>query len=135
MHSYLKLTETPGMLLLFFKCCCYSSNFENPESFHNFLSDNDPPVFTSCPGNIFKTTQMPSESVFWPNPIAEDNSLEVSVAGSHEPNSVFEVGVTEVNYTARDESDNTAECRFRVTVTLGKQISVSVSVEIRCWYQ
>lgn len=82
-------------------------------------SDTVPPVFTSCPGNIIKKTEMPSETVFWPKPIAEDNSLVVTVTGSHEPNSVFDVGITEVNYTARDESGNTEECRFFVTVILG----------------
>lgn len=95
-------------------------NLPSIENYHLLpISDKVPPVFTSCPGNVIKKTEMPSETVFWPKPIAEDNSLVVTVAGSHVPNAAFDIGITEVNYTASDESGNTEECRFFVTVILG----------------
>lgn len=64
---------------------------------------------------------MVSETIFWPLPTAVDNSLTVKVIGSHKPNSHFEVGTTYVNYTAEDDSGNVAECRFSVTIVLGKK--------------
>lgn len=84
------------------------------------MPDTIPPVFTSCPGDVVKKTELAVESVFWPKPIAEDNSLVATVTGSHEPNSHFNIGVTVVNYTAEDESGNRADCRFTVTVILGE---------------
>ncbi|KAL8588650.1 hypothetical protein ACOMHN_001967 [Nucella lapillus] len=88
------------------------------------IVDEIPPVFSSCPGDVIKKTAMPTESVFWPTPIAEDNSLIVTISGSREPNSAFDVGITIVNYTARDESNNVAECRFTVTVILEQRCNL-----------
>lgn len=77
-------------------------------------------MFKSCPSNLIRKTELPADKVFWTKPVAEDNSLVVTVTSSHEPNSVFDLGVTEVNYTAVDGSGNVEECRFTVTVIMGK---------------
>nr|KAG5707173.1 hypothetical protein BaRGS_017857 [Batillaria attramentaria] len=92
--------------------------------FQVLLKDVVPPVFTSCPGDVMKKTELASDTVFWPKPVAEDNSLVVEVTGSHEPNSLFSIGVTEVNYTAEDDSGNRADCRFTVTVILEQRCSL-----------
>ncbi|KAK7497721.1 hypothetical protein BaRGS_00011116, partial [Batillaria attramentaria] len=92
--------------------------------FQVLLRDVVPPVFTSCPGDVMKKTELASDTVFWPKPVAEDNSLVVEVTGSHEPNSLFSIGVTEVNYTAEDDSGNRADCRFTVTVILEQRCSL-----------
>lgn len=67
-----------------------------------------------------KKTDQLSDTVFWPKPIAEDNSLFVEVASTHKEDEMFGVGVTMVNYTAVDKSGNKAVCSFSVTITLGE---------------
>ncbi|XP_070545133.1 hyalin-like [Ptychodera flava] len=71
-----------------------------------------------CPPDIDtnSNTGMPSVSVTWSIPSASDNSGNVSVSSSHDPGSVFIIGVTVVSYEAIDPSGNTDSCSFTVRV-------------------
>ncbi|KAL4225840.1 calcium ion binding [Mactra antiquata] len=79
------------------------------------VRDVTPPVFTSCPGNIFVFDDEPVE---WVEPGYFDN---VGVAGSKktgygENGDVFPVGEYYIKYYAWDYDRNTAECVFKVFV-------------------
>jgi uncharacterized repeat protein (TIGR01451 family) len=81
-------------------------------------SDTQPPVIT-CPANI--TTDAASSGtarVDYPQPSASDNcSSSVTISCAPASGSVFPAGTTTVTCTAMDESNNSANCTFTVTVT------------------
>ncbi|MBX2966649.1 MAG: HYR domain-containing protein [Cyclobacteriaceae bacterium] len=80
------------------------------------VTDNTPPVFTSCPSNIQLSANNNCGAVAnWANPTAQDN-CSVNVVGSHTSGSVFPLGTTTVTYTATDPGGNQATCSFTVTV-------------------
>ena len=77
-------------------------------------------MFTYCPSNITiddaTTTQV---RVTWQVPTATDNSGVVPLVFSNKQSGqYFDVpGSYEVQYTATDESGNTATCSFRITLS------------------
>lgn len=86
------------------------------------VTDDTAPSFVQCPVN-FQASNSPdicASIVNWPNPIAADNcgvSSVVRTDGGPTQGQPWNLGVYEVRYVATDESGNTAECRFTVTVT------------------
>lgn len=85
------------------------------------VTDNQAPVFTSCPGSISVSNNpgVCGAVVNWPLPNATDNcgGLTVTQTSGLAPGSVFPVGTSTVTYTATDASGNTSNCSFTVTVT------------------
>jgi hypothetical protein len=85
--------------------------------------DNTPPVISLCPGNINVSTgpgrTTCNQTATWSAPTATDacSGAVNNVTVSHAPGSTFPVGVTTVNYTFKDASNNTSTCSFTVTVT------------------
>ena len=96
-------------------------------SFTVTVVDNEAPMLVyvpdpslSCPPDIEDveavTGTCKSGPVNWSPPTASDNCPGVSLATTHLPYSVFDVGVTQVIYTATDASGNQTSCSFTVTV-------------------
>lgn len=90
-------------------------------SFNVAVTDEELPVFGSCPGNIVISSDpgVCSANVSWTNPLSFDNcSITLSVQTAGLPNgSAFPLGTTLVSYTATDASGNASTCSFNVTVT------------------
>jgi hypothetical protein len=97
------------------------------------VGDGQAPVFTSCPVNITKDTDLNlcSASVVTPSPVYTDNvgvvTLTWVITGATAATSpasginlvgtrTFDKGTSTVKYTAYDGSGNTATCQFTVTV-------------------
>ncbi|XP_038047601.1 adhesion G-protein coupled receptor G6-like [Patiria miniata] len=93
------------------------------------LLDNEPPMFSGCPGDVIIPAKPSSNEVAysWPPPLISDNAGPVDVTFSCQAtkvlkcnrtgSGVFTVGVTSVIYNATDTSGNHATCLFKVTVT------------------
>ena len=81
-------------------------------------TDATPPAFSNCPQNINLTTSGTSTVATWTAPTATDNCTVPSVSSNFSSGATFPIGTTSVIYTATDAKNNTAECRFNVTVTL-----------------
>ncbi|XP_038051570.1 uncharacterized protein LOC119724542 [Patiria miniata] len=103
-----------------------SESFTMPLGIHIFR-DNEPPVFSGCPGDVVIPVKSSSNQVAysWPSPLISDNAgvrfscqatkvLKCNQTGS----GVFTVGVTTVIYNATDISGNHTTCVFKVTVTV-----------------
>ncbi|XP_038051797.1 adhesion G-protein coupled receptor G6-like [Patiria miniata] len=90
--------------------------------------DNEPPMFSGCPGDVIIPAKPSSNQVAysWPPPLISDNAGPVNVTFSCQATTVlkcnktgsgiFTVGVTTVIYNATDTSGNHATCLFKVTV-------------------
>ena len=82
------------------------------------IADVFPPVFMSCPSDIFASiTENSSASVNWTFPVATDNSnqapqITVSPVGVTSPYTFYTSTV--ITYTATDASGNKDKCSFEV---------------------
>ncbi len=89
----------------------------------NCNTDVTPPIFTACPANMNLTTTAITAIATWTAPIATDNCSTPSVTLATSPTtglingSAFPIGTTTVTYTATDAKNNTATCRFTISVT------------------
>jgi len=84
-----------------------------------FKIDTSCPLISDCPGDV--TVVAPfgetSAEVDWDAPTAEDLGSGIQTfTSTHHPGDTFEVGTTEVIYTALDNAGNVATCSFDVTV-------------------
>ncbi|XP_022088734.1 LOW QUALITY PROTEIN: uncharacterized protein LOC110978223 [Acanthaster planci] len=87
--------------------------------FNVTVEDVEPPVLTNCPNTLGGSTSLgkPNATVFWPSPSASDNSMRsVALDSNYQPNDEFPIGVSIVIYTATDQSGNSDNCSFEVTV-------------------
>ena len=79
--------------------------------------DGVPPVFNNCPTDVTILTDANTATYTWTTITAIDfcngTPTIVSTVAS---GSAFNLGTTEVVVTARDESNNAGDCRFKVTV-------------------
>jgi hypothetical protein len=80
------------------------------------LNDAIPPTFNNCPANISITTATTTGVATWTAPTATDNCSTPSVSSNFLSGQAFQIGTTNVVYTAKDSLNNTSECRFTVTV-------------------
>jgi gliding motility-associated-like protein len=86
-------------------------------SFTVNVTDNTPPVITSCPANINISAAANCKAlVNWTAPTASDNCAVQTFTSTHAPNSEFVLGSTTVTYTATDAAGNSATCSFVVNV-------------------
>ena len=82
--------------------------------------DGTPPFISGCPNSLTRNIQqgVGSTIVNWVPPQSTDNSgTSTLVQATHQPNTLFSVGVTAVSYVYTDPSGNFAVCTFYVTVT------------------
>jgi hypothetical protein len=82
-------------------------------------TDTEAPTFTTVPGPITTTATSPSGAVVSYTITASDNSGSASITCDHPSGSTFAVGVTTVQCTATDPSENTTTTSFSVTVNPG----------------
>lgn len=87
-------------------------------SFEVTILDKVDPVISGCPGNITEYSDTGSDGtvVKWEKPTASDNDAIATFTSTHEPDSFFENGITNVSYTATDKSGNLTLCNFQVIV-------------------
>jgi len=83
------------------------------------ITDGEDPTIVAVPLNITVANDPGacSASVTWTPPVAEDGCPLASFVSTHAPGDLFPIGVTDVTYTATDQSGNTATATFSVTVT------------------
>jgi Leucine-rich repeat (LRR) protein len=79
-------------------------------------TDITPPVLSNCPTNINLTTATTNAVATWTAPTATDNCAPPSVSSNYNAGSAFAIGTTTVIYTATDAKNNTATCKFNITV-------------------
>ncbi len=86
-------------------------------TFNVLVKDNLAPVISGCPANIQLTLTNSSgeTAIDWTPPTVTDNCA-VTLTSSHHPGDSFDIGTTEVQYTAVDNSGNTTTCSFTVTI-------------------
>mgnify|MGYP002682191372 FL=1 len=112
-------------------------------SFNVTITDNQPPVFTSCPSDIPRTTDAGvCTSTFDPeDPVVSDNCLSLlqltwSLSGAtlgdspatginYVGNTAFNLGTTTITYTATDPGGNSSVCTFNVVVTDNQDPTIS----------
>jgi hypothetical protein len=88
--------------------------------------DTTPPTI-ACPSGIKVDAVSPAGAVVtYPQPSASDNVSAVTVSCSKPSGGAFPVGVTPVQCTAGDASQNTASCAFNVTVLGAQAIEADV---------
>ena len=81
----------------------------------SFLSDKEAPKTSDCPLAIYETTTTTTKDVTWTPPTFTDNVGVKSVSTSgRKPGDTFDIGSTNVHYTALDDSNNKATCSFTV---------------------
>jgi hypothetical protein len=79
-------------------------------------TDTQVPTLSACPANQTLTTTTTSSTATWTAPTATDNCGTPILAGNTLSGSTFNLGVTNVVYTAMDTKGNTASCQFSITV-------------------
>ncbi|KAF0204274.1 MAG: hypothetical protein FD170_592 [Bacteroidetes bacterium] len=83
--------------------------------------DNQGPVIQNCPPADVTAISQGEDCtaiVSWPNLIATDACSGVaSFTSTHSPGQLFNVGITQVTYTATDNVGNISTCVFNVVVT------------------
>jgi len=93
------------------------------------ISEGDaPPIISNCPSNITQGSDagVCNAVVNWTAPTVNNDYELTSFSPSHSPGSTFNVGTTNVTYTAIDET-NTVTCTFSVTVNDTENPSLSCS--------
>jgi gliding motility-associated-like protein len=86
-------------------------------SFTVTVEDTTPPAFQNCPAQIsVRNDNSCGAIVNWTPPTATDNCGVASLVSSHQPGERFDMGTTQVVYTATDPYGNVSVCRFNVTV-------------------
>ncbi|MBX2962232.1 MAG: HYR domain-containing protein [Cyclobacteriaceae bacterium] len=88
--------------------------------FNVVVTYNQSPQVISCPENITTTAEVNGEAIVtWDEPTFTIACGTLSVEKSHEPGSSFDVGTTDVIYTASDGLGNSAQCSFTIMVRPG----------------
>ncbi|HYG01173.1 MAG TPA: HYR domain-containing protein [Chryseosolibacter sp.] len=86
-------------------------------SFEVKVVDDAPPVFTNCPSDItVDAVSGCAANVVWQDLSIEDNCGETTLESNYASGDKFEIGTTEVVYTALDVHGNTSTCSFLVHV-------------------
>ena len=80
--------------------------------------DDESPVWVSTPNSLVVNTDvgLATADVSWVVPNMTDNSGHFTIFASHDPDSIFGIGITNVTYKAIDSSGNMALYSFTVTV-------------------
>ncbi|XP_054929326.1 uncharacterized protein [Dermacentor andersoni] len=87
-------------------------------SFQVTVDDKEPPKVLRCPSTVTAiSTTLEGVPVTWEEPEFSDNVDVQSVRSTQSPGSVFNFGLHNVYYTARDIAGNEAVCTFYVNVS------------------
>lgn len=107
-------------------------------SFTVTVQDVEEPIISGVSSDLFVSTDADDcgAVVNWSLPTAIDNCELFYFSGTHISGSTFPQGETVVSYTAIDESGNSSNSSFRITVTdeenpiiLGTPISINITTE------
>lgn len=82
-------------------------------------TDNIKPIIVNCPPNFFGTLNPAITGAvgYWKTPTATDNcGGAVALTGTAVSGTIFNVGTTNVIYTATDAKNNTSTCSFTVSI-------------------
>ena len=84
-------------------------------------ADNEPPSIQGTPGDISQNNDpnQADAAINWVEPIATDNAGEVTLTSNYVPGDHLAIGLTNVTYTAIDQSGNEAISSFAVII-IGK---------------
>lgn len=87
-------------------------------SFNVVVSDDTDPVIAGCiTADIVVPVTVACQGIAsWIRPTATDNCGAPTLTSSHNPGNSFDVGTTQVTYTATDNSGNISICSFNVIV-------------------
>ncbi|XP_030830199.1 uncharacterized protein LOC588928 isoform X14 [Strongylocentrotus purpuratus] len=86
-------------------------------SFTVIVQDEEDPVILNCPSAITDYTPASTTvSVTWTEPTSTDNDNLASLMTNIQPGTPLGVGVSDVIYTAVDDSGNSATCTFQITI-------------------
>lgn len=87
-------------------------------SFEVTIEDNITPSITQMPGTIIAYADASNcgTNVDWPQPVASDNCSIDSLNASIDPGEFFDIGTTQVTYSAVDKSQNRILASFNVIV-------------------
>ncbi|PIK47316.1 putative hyalin-like isoform X2 [Apostichopus japonicus] len=99
-----------------------SHNNQSLCRFSVIVEDLNPPTITSCSDDINVQLEFEEEfvAVQWQVPTALDlETRELDIQATHTPGDIFSEGVTTVNYTFTDLSNNQATCNFHINITRG----------------
>ena len=90
-------------------------------SFNVTVTDTEDPVINDMPTNITQAADpgVCTAAVTWVAPSATDNCTLATLAPTHAIGSTFDLGTTNVTYTAIDIYGNTTTATFTITVTSG----------------
>jgi len=81
------------------------------------LQDTEDPSITNIPANITMDSDAQCTAVVtWDIPLANDNCGVASLVANHNSGDLFDIGSTEVTYTATDNCGNTSTASFTVTI-------------------
>jgi len=86
---------------------------------YTVIKDTTPPTIINCPRDISVVSLLGETSVAvnWVEPTGEDLGSGIqSFTSTHHPGDIFQVGTTEVTYTAEDNAGNVTTCSFSVAV-------------------
>lgn len=91
---------------------------DRKESFNIKITDNISPYLLGMPTDIIQDNDSGkcSAMVFWVEPTGEDNCLGTRLKANHKSGEVFPVGSTIVTYIVTDNSGNTDNASFTITV-------------------
>ncbi|XP_077987821.1 uncharacterized protein LOC144442366 [Glandiceps talaboti] len=93
--------------------------------------DNEIPMFKDCPSTLYYgTVQSSKRYVKWKDPTATDNAGKVTVKASVDLPVLLSSGLHDVEYTATDKSNNTATCRFVVSVEVVEDFVDDLKINI-----
>jgi hypothetical protein len=105
-------------------------------SFNVIVEDNEAPLITDCPSDItvYSTANTCDVLVNFGTPVISDNCSGATYTATHFSGQYFPVGMTNVAYTAIDNSGNTASCSFNIEVidTISPVVPTLASVQGGC---
>ncbi|XP_071962236.1 uncharacterized protein [Antedon mediterranea] len=84
----------------------------------NRLIDNTDPSVEGCPHDLTRSTNagVNYTAVRWELPVFRDSSEIVSITRTHNSSDIFYIGSTDIIYKATDAFQNSATCKFTVTI-------------------
>ncbi|MBK6264360.1 HYR domain-containing protein [Marivirga sp. S37H4] len=94
-------------------------------TFNVTVTDESAPKIEDCPSDIvYNTTTSCEVKVNWDEPTLANCNNTSELTSNYRPGDVFPVGVTEVVYTATNETGNTS-CSFNITVKNNNETIIS----------
>lgn len=99
-------------------------------------SDEQAPILVYCPEPIYESIARNEEALTWREPEFIDNVKVVKVESSKKSGDTFQIGSTNVEYTAFDDAGNLVRCSFVVNLKrksfYAKDLFTLVCINVVC---